>query len=162
MVDILERVAAGDDMSDFSDLSGSDDEEWTATNTFVPDDPSDDDETDFCCCSAVAHSSLPRCGWNKALLQSYHPDFSGTFSEPDDVETPIIISRKLLTNDMLKLLVEQSNLYRVQKYGTSVNTNVSEVEQVWHVLTNGPRSNAKREVLLGAGQQASSYSRHNV
>ncbi|KAL3170446.1 hypothetical protein MRX96_014678 [Rhipicephalus microplus] len=42
--DILKRVAVGDDVSDFSDLSDSDEEERTVANNAVPGDASDDDE----------------------------------------------------------------------------------------------------------------------
>ncbi|KAL1430217.1 hypothetical protein MTO96_015282 [Rhipicephalus appendiculatus] len=44
--DILECVAPGDDVSDFSDLSQSDEEEWTAPSTGEPDHSSDDEEAD--------------------------------------------------------------------------------------------------------------------
>ncbi|KAL1467142.1 hypothetical protein MTO96_026271 [Rhipicephalus appendiculatus] len=128
--DILARVAPGDDVSDFSDLSESDEEEWIAPSTGAPLHSSEDEEADdFCGGSAVASSSLPGRNWEKALLEIAHPDFSGTFSEPDDLETPIVIFRQLLTDDMLAILVDQTNLYSTQKYGKSVNTSVPEVEQ---------------------------------
>lgn len=38
--DILEHVAVGDDASDFSDLSDSDEEEWIVANNTAPDDAS--------------------------------------------------------------------------------------------------------------------------
>ncbi|KAL3185982.1 hypothetical protein MRX96_046590 [Rhipicephalus microplus] len=126
--DILERVAVGDDVSDFSDLSDSDEEEWIVANNAAPDDATDGDELDFFCSSASSCSTSGR-NWEKYLLQVYHPDFSGTFSEPDDLDTSMELFRKLLTNDMLEMLVQQTNLYSTQTFGASVNTNISEVEQ---------------------------------
>ncbi|XP_075741428.1 uncharacterized protein LOC142790537 [Rhipicephalus microplus] len=90
MMDVLERVAPGDDVSDFSDLSESDEEEWTAPSPGAPDHSSEDEEADdFCGGSPVASSSLPGRNWEKALLEIAHPEFSGTFSEPNDLKTPI-------------------------------------------------------------------------
>ncbi|KAL3217704.1 hypothetical protein MRX96_050957 [Rhipicephalus microplus] len=130
MMDVLERVAPGDDVSDFSDLSESDEEEWTAPSPGAPDHSSEDEEADdFCGGSAVASSSPPGRNWEKALLEIAHPEFSGTFSEPNDLKTPIVIFRRLLTDDMLAILVDQTNIYSTQKYGKSVNTSVPEVEQ---------------------------------
>ncbi|KAH8026342.1 hypothetical protein HPB51_020048 [Rhipicephalus microplus] len=130
MKDVLERVAPGDDVSDFSDLSETDEKEWTAPSPGAPDHSSEDEEADdFCGGSAVASSSPPGRNWEKALLEIAHPEFSGTFSEPNDLETPIVIFRRLLTDDMLAILVDQTNLYSTQKYGKSVNTSVPEVEQ---------------------------------
>lgn len=105
MRDILKRVAVGDDVSDFSDLSDSDAEEWTAANKAAPDHASDDNEPDFSCNSASSCSTSGR-NWEKDLLQVCHPDFSGTFSEPDDLETLMGLFRKVLTNDMLEMLVQ--------------------------------------------------------
>ncbi|KAL3252685.1 hypothetical protein MRX96_054833 [Rhipicephalus microplus] len=88
MKDVLERVAPGDDVSDFSDLSESDEEEWTAPSPGAHDHSSEDEEADyFCGGSAVASSSPPGRNWEKALLEIAHPEFSGTFSEPNDLET---------------------------------------------------------------------------
>ncbi|KAH8025146.1 hypothetical protein HPB51_003988 [Rhipicephalus microplus] len=130
MMDVLERVAPGDDVSDFSDLSESDEEEWIAPSPGAPDHSSEDEEADdFCGGSAVASSSPPGRNWEKALLEIAHPEFSGTFSEPNDLKTPIVIFRRLLTDDMLAILVDQTNIYSTQKYGKSVNTSVPEVEQ---------------------------------
>lgn len=57
---IFERVASGDNVSDVSDLSESDEEEWTASTTGAPDHSSEDEEADdFCDASAVASSSPP-------------------------------------------------------------------------------------------------------
>lgn len=88
----------------------------------------DDDEPDFFCSSASSCSTSGR-NWENNLLQVCHPDFSGTFSEPDDLETPMELFRKLLTSNMLEMLVQQTNLYSTQTFGASVNTNISEVEQ---------------------------------
>ncbi|KAH8031136.1 hypothetical protein HPB51_013253 [Rhipicephalus microplus] len=130
MKDVLERVAPGDDVSDFSDLSESHEEEWTAPSPGAPDHSSEDEEADdFCGGFAVASSSPPERNWEKALLEIGHPEFSGTFSEPNDLETPIVIFRRLLTDDMLAILVDQTNLYSTKKYGKFVNTSVPEVEQ---------------------------------
>lgn len=125
--DILERVAPGDDVSDFSDLSGSN-KEWTATNNYAPGNSSDNEEAEHSGGSVFASSSPPGRNWKKALLEIAHPDFSGTFTEPDDL-APKMLFKRLLTDDMLVMLVEQTNLYSTQKYGKSVNTSVAEVEQ---------------------------------
>lgn len=46
------------------------------------------------------------------------------------MESPLDFFRKFLSDDMLDLLVEMTNLYSVQKTGTSVNTNKKEMEQL--------------------------------
>ncbi|KAH6935976.1 hypothetical protein HPB50_011964 [Hyalomma asiaticum] len=112
--DILERVAVGDDVSEFSDLSDSDEEEWTADNNAAPDDASDNDEPDFFCSSASSCSTSGRNS-EKELLQVCHPDFFWTLSELDDLETPMLSFPKLLTTDMLGMLVQQTNLYSTLK-----------------------------------------------
>ncbi|KAL3195893.1 hypothetical protein MRX96_015642 [Rhipicephalus microplus] len=123
---ILEGVAPGDDVSDFSDLSDSDEEEWTAPSPGASDHSSEGEEADDFCGGS---SSPPGRNWEKALLEIAHPEFSGTFSEPNDLETPIVIFRRLLTDDMLAILVDQTNLYSSQMYKKFVNTSVPEVEQ---------------------------------
>ena len=45
-------------------------------------------------------------------------------------ETPLQYFQRFITQDMLKLIVEHSNIYSVQKHGKSANTNVKELEQV--------------------------------
>ncbi|KAL3250974.1 hypothetical protein MRX96_055291 [Rhipicephalus microplus] len=124
--DILEGVAPRDDVSDFSDLSDSDEEEWTTPSLGAPDHSSEDEEADDFCGGL---SSPPGRNWEEALLEIAHPEFSGTFSEPNYLETPIVIFRRHLTDDMLAILVDQTNLYSAQKYGKFVNTSVPEVEQ---------------------------------
>ncbi|KAG0418072.1 hypothetical protein HPB47_005146, partial [Ixodes persulcatus] len=47
---------------------------------------------------------------------------------PDDLES-ITLFRKFLANDMLKRLVEHTNLYNTQNYGSTVNTSALELEQ---------------------------------
>ncbi|KAG0429116.1 hypothetical protein HPB47_023943, partial [Ixodes persulcatus] len=47
---------------------------------------------------------------------------------PDDLKS-ITLFRKFLANDMLKRLVEHTNLYSTQNYGSSVNTSALELEQ---------------------------------
>ncbi|XP_040067151.1 piggyBac transposable element-derived protein 3-like [Ixodes scapularis] len=141
--DILERVVTGEDVSDFSDLSESEDEDrnppdcaetededWDLPQTAGHEDGNDEEEEleDYCGPS-MASTSVPGNKWKKDLLQVPHPDFSRTFSEPNDLESPITLFRKFLANDMLKRLVEHTNLYSTQKYGSSVNTTALELEQ---------------------------------
>ncbi|KAL1445270.1 hypothetical protein MTO96_029268 [Rhipicephalus appendiculatus] len=71
MRDILERVAVGDDVSELSDLSDSDEEEWTAANNAAPDDASDDDEPDFF------------CGTAEEIQKTAKPRSTMTFTGPD-------------------------------------------------------------------------------
>ncbi|KAL3255132.1 hypothetical protein MRX96_046688 [Rhipicephalus microplus] len=58
MKDVLERVAAGDDVSDFSDLSESDEEEWTAPSPGAPDHSSEDEEADDFVAVPLSHLLL--------------------------------------------------------------------------------------------------------
>lgn len=115
-------------MSDFSDLSESDDEEWSPANAEQEDDNEDDLSLDNSGAS-FASSTSSGCSWKKDLLEVSHPDFTRTFSEPDGLDSPIALFRKFFTKSMLKKLVEQTNLYSTQRSGASVNTNESELEQ---------------------------------
>lgn len=129
--DILERIADGDDVSDFSDLSESDDEDWKPPDNCAPDDHESDQEAeaDGDCGPTISSSSLPRNRWEKELLKTSHPQFSRIFSYVDEQETPIALFRKLLTREMLEMLVNHTSLYSTQKCGSSVNTDLQELEQ---------------------------------
>ena len=51
-------------------------------------------------------------------------------------DTPAMYCYRLVTKEMLQLIVEHTNQYSVQKKGKSINTNVKEIEQVLGMYFN--------------------------
>lgn len=78
--------------------------------------------------SSIASSSISGRKWEKELLKISHREFFRMFSEPEGLDAPIVLFRKLLTNNMLEWLMEHTNLYGTQEYGSSTNTTALELE----------------------------------
>lgn len=71
--------------------------------------------------------------WKKRPFITPDLSFSGATSQPldsSDVPTPLTYFRKFISDDMLEMLCDQTNLYSVQKTTVSVNTTKKEIEQV--------------------------------
>ena len=75
-----------------------------------------------------------RYRWCKKPFEPPDDHFQGPAVEATDptgiTETPLQYFQRFVTQDMLKLIVEQSNRYSVQKHGKSANISVKELEQV--------------------------------
>ena len=66
--------------------------------------------------------------WRKHDTPMADRTFQGTFTEPREEElTPLQYFKLFLKNKILNTIVENTNLYSVQKSGTSVNTNKDEI-----------------------------------
>ena len=81
----------------------------------------------------AAASASPAYRWRKKNFTPPNSDFSGPVAEPPanmNVGTPLQYFRKFVTDGMLENIVENTNLYSVQKSDKSVNTSKKEVEQV--------------------------------
>ncbi|XP_036963569.1 piggyBac transposable element-derived protein 3-like [Acanthopagrus latus] len=71
--------------------------------------------------------------WRKVDFES--PDVQFDDSADETIEersefTPYMYFKQFVTNEMLQLVVDQTNLYSVQKDGKSINKTVKEIEQV--------------------------------
>lgn len=71
--------------------------------------------------------------WRKAEFDP--PDVLFIESADEGIEercefTPYMYFKQFITDDMIQLVADQTNLFSVQKEGKSVNTNVKEIEQV--------------------------------
>lgn len=56
------------------------------------------------------------------------------FSIPDEVGSALHYFKKFLDDEILKFIVEQTNLYSVQTTGFSLNTNSKEIEDFLSIL----------------------------
>lgn len=128
----MERLCVGDDGSDFSDLSDDGDEEFDIgrqSNLLTEDDDDEDEGMIECESSPAASSSVDHGRWRKKLLECSFPTFCENFAEVVGMCTPLDYFKKFVTADMLLDLVQQTNLYSVQKWGDSVAASVNELEQ---------------------------------
>jgi len=122
--------------SDFSveDANGNDAD--SSDDDSVSD--SDDDEP----LAKLVGSSIPQSSVNRKVQKKHYTWKNGTFSPPDvsftgelpqppdDISSPLEYFRQFVSTDMLTLLVENTNLYSVQKNGRAVDTDVKEVEKI--------------------------------
>jgi len=113
--------------ADSSDKSDSDDDD---------DDDDDDDEplAKLVGGASVQQSSKVKkkeYAWRKGTFNSPDAVFTGEFPQPPDgICNPLEYFRQFVSTDMLTLLVENTNLYSVQKNGRSVDTDIREVEKI--------------------------------
>ena len=63
--------------------------------------------------------------------------------------------KQFVTDEIIQLVADQTNLFSVQKAGQSVNTNVKEIEQVlsMYVHVHGFRTDAQCKSILGKGNK---------
>lgn len=68
--------------------------------------------------------------WERHLLKRLSAHSKDSVTPPDNIHTPLEYFRKFITEEMIELLKEKTNLYRVQKsaHHSNVNTNVKELE----------------------------------
>lgn len=69
--------------------------------------------------------------WRKKTFETPETTFKGPCAKPpDEIHTPLEYFKNFITDDMLLLLMEQTNLYSVQKSNhlRNVNTTVKELE----------------------------------
>ena len=66
--------------------------------------------------------------WRKRDRPQATHEFTGNFSDPPEVEmSPRDYFKQFFTDEIVSLIVDQSNLYSTQKHGKCVNTNVEEM-----------------------------------
>lgn len=67
--------------------------------------------------------------WRYNDIDSFDHQYNIEFSQPaEDLVTPQKYFRYFIDNEMIRNIVNQTNLYSVQKNGSSVNTTVQEIE----------------------------------
>lgn len=147
--DALEFITAED--SEYEGCESSSDEDSEDPN-YIPhkdvesDESSESSDSDSCDSSDLEtepHSSHMDTGqpkaaikgqkfsWRKKMFETPETTFKGPCAKPpDEIHTPLEYFKNFITDDMLLLLMEQTNLYSVQKSNhlRNVNTTVKELE----------------------------------
>jgi uncharacterized protein YerC len=60
--------------------------------------------------------------------------------EDGEIKTPFQFFKKMITNDMIQNLADQTNIYSLQRDGTSISTSNKEIEIIIDLLTSNQRS----------------------
>ena len=131
--------------SDF-DESDSDDEDDVENSCSFADDAASKSESDPEDNEPQVKLVMSKAPVRKAAKNEYiwkNCDFSApdvTFSVakpqvPDEIASPLHNFRQYISDEMLTALVENTNLYSVQKDGKSVETDKKEVEKLTDMLT---------------------------
>ena len=136
---IIDFVTASD--SELSKLSDDDDDNEIdvpqnvlVSTAEVSSDEENDDEDDVRLANlanASSDSNIKTANkvyqWQKHDTPMADCTFQGTFTEPPEEElTPLQYFKLIFKDEILNTIVESTNLYSVQKPGTSVNTNKDE------------------------------------
>ncbi len=72
--------------------------------------------------------------WQKIPFIPPDVSFTPAVYDITEVESPYTYFRLFFTSDMIELIVEQTNIYSVEKHGKSVNTNPKEIEQLFGIF----------------------------
>lgn len=161
MDSVIDFVTSGD-VSDLSDLSSDDesDDEVQQNNIIdrldddaaeadIPNNDDDGDDEDNVPLALIAGDSATNKDpgssndqqrvyrWRKKDPPTSNDSFLGNFSDPplEDV-TPLGYFKMFFTEDILSMIVEQTNLYSTQKRDKCVNTNITEIRKLigMHIL----------------------------
>ena len=74
--------------------------------------------------------------WKKQDAPLFHDNFQEYFSDlPEEELTPMQYFNLFLKEDVLKLTVENTNLYSIQRTGIPINTNTEEIRTFIGMLT---------------------------
>ncbi|XP_065055887.1 piggyBac transposable element-derived protein 2-like isoform X2 [Rhopilema esculentum] len=124
--DALKLITADD--SDVSDFSYDTDTEHLSQILAIEDQEaksSDEEEHDESNEETSRKKHVYR--WRKMDVPQMNDEFKGNFSEPPENWTPYDYFKKMFTDKTVKLIVEQTNLYSVQKTGSSINVTEDEI-----------------------------------
>lgn len=103
----------------------SEDDKSGSTN----DDNSDDDDDDNVLLSSIAAPKKHVYRWRKNAVPVGNVDFIGQFSPPpEQLKTPFEYFSMFFPESMLRTIVENTNLYSVQKGGKNINTTLDEIK----------------------------------
>ena len=83
--------------------------------------------------SGAANCKKNPYSWRNTDFQPTNVAFTGQIPEPPEdavIKTPIEYFRRFMTDDMMELTAEQTNIYSLQTKGRCVNTNKKELEQL--------------------------------
>ncbi|XP_065642334.1 piggyBac transposable element-derived protein 2-like [Hydra vulgaris] len=140
VADVIDFVTNGD-VSDLSDLS--DDDEFLANENVntdncaaadVDDNHDDDDDGDDDDIPLAALKKKHEYQWVKKDLNSDYIDTSlceHQFKDiPDKISSPFQYFKYFFTDELLQLIVENTNLYSTQKSGKCINTALDEISML--------------------------------
>ncbi|XP_067939618.1 piggyBac transposable element-derived protein 3-like [Watersipora subatra] len=128
--------------SDYEGLESDDDDDFDATQQTTnlhlqqeSDNESEDEEEEPTNGNAV-RGQRREYRWLKANFTPSALDFTGPKPEPPvdgATHTPLEYFRRFISTEMIDNIVQQTNIYSVQKTGTSVQTDHKEIEKIFGV-----------------------------
>lgn len=65
--------------------------------------------------------------WEKKDIENIDSNCEVSFTKPDNIRSPLEYFKLFFDDDLINNIVDQTNLYSVQKHGVSLNTNFSEI-----------------------------------
>ena len=156
MESIIDFVTTGDvsDMSDLSDYGSEDEVQQIQAEVEFPEEDSDlddDSDGDIPLAQLAAENfimdntnkdsdgvaKVHTYRWRKKEPPMRDTIFKGEFSQPPAVDqTPMDYFDLFFTNEIISMIVDQTNLYSTQKHGKCVNTNANEMRRFFgmHLL----------------------------
>ncbi|MEQ2229675.1 hypothetical protein ILYODFUR_021224 [Ilyodon furcidens] len=93
-----------------------------------------------------------KVSWRKKTFETPECTYKGPcVKPPDQIHTPLEYFRKYITEEVLQLLMEQTNLYSVQKSDSyrNVNTTVKELEILIGLYLHVSLPNGRKASILG-------------
>ena len=131
--DIIEFVTADDselsELSDNEDIDKRDEVEPIAESGQTTYEDESTDADDDITLSAIGAAKKYDYWWRRADVMQCSRSFTGTFNDvPEKFLSPLDYFSKFFPDTLLEAIVDQTNLYSVQKSLKSVDTNVDKMK----------------------------------
>ena len=131
--DIIEFVTADDselsELSDDEDIDKRDEVEPIAESGQSTYEDESTDADDDITLSAIGAAKKYDYWWRRADVMQCSRSFTGTFNDvPENFLSPLDYFSKFFPDTLLEAIVDQTNLYSVQKSLKSVDTNVDKMK----------------------------------
>jgi hypothetical protein len=136
-----------DDDSDLKNINAAEEEMGNGTESDDDSDyigPSEDDDDDDDENTPSQEKSFPNldtaCRWRKRNPAQVQSTFvGGPFPDPPQDMTPLKYFKQFFDDELISKIVEQTNLYSVQKTATSVTVTKDEIEHAvsWSIANDG-------------------------
>ena len=129
-------------MSELSELEGDDEEEHCIVTKSWNQIAGTEPEPEIDIAEELVESSerdFTRLKWKKGdFTPNIHPFLEVPANTPTNLLTPIEYFKTLIRDEMIDMLVKETNMYSFQKTGECINTNKPEIEKVlWIYLRMG-------------------------
>jgi len=144
MKEVMDLILNSND-SDFGDSDSDDDDDVESTDPSTSsvnaddatsESESDPEDNEPLAKLVTSHVPVHKVAkkvyvWKNDTFTAPDVSFSGAKPQvPDEIMSPLHYFRQFISDEMLTALVENTNLYSVQKDGKSVETDVKEVERM--------------------------------